>query len=315
MKRTRLLWPVAGIAALLATLLFVSGFVYAVREILSPNPDRQEAAPQAERQPNDPLSQNKIQILALGDSLTRGVGDEAGEGYVGKVKRALEKDTGKPVFVWNYAVNGARTQQLLAYLEAQSSADYVRQANIILLTIGGNDLNQFVNIPGTNETASQAAPGLPRTKAQTPVSPSSAAEGRQQTAAASPAPPVPGGVVPGADPVAIPYDEIKKRMPEVLARFDTIIGKLAEMNPNAKIVYVGLYHPYLDYDPDRKGSALIQDWNYGAFQIANKYPNVTVVPTFDVFQNHLNEMLFGDHFHPNGKGYERMAERVIQVLE
>lgn len=294
MKHNRLVWPIAGIIALLATLLFISGFVYAVREILVPSPSGPQTVPQTEGRPNDPLSKDKIQILALGDSLTKGVGDEAGDGYVGKVKRTLEQETGRPVYVWNYAVNGARTKDLLAKLEEAGSADYVRQANVILLTIGGNDLNQFASVPGGNAGVgtNQAAP------AQLPAA----------------APSAGNGAVPGTEGLAIPYEEIRKGMPAVLTRLDTIIGKLAQMNPNAKIVYVGLYHPYLDYDPERKGSVLIQEWNFGAFQIANQYPNVTVVPTFDVFQNHLSEMLFGDHFHPNGKGYETMAERVMQVL-
>lgn len=312
MKRTRLLWPIAGIAALLSTLLFIFGFAYAVREILYPQPDQAEFAPPAERQPLDPLARNNIQIVALGDSLTKGVGDEAGEGYVGKVKRMLEQDAQKPVYVWNYAVNGARTQQLLSYLEAGSSADYVRQANIILLTIGGNDLNQFVTAPGGTAAAEQTAPDAARSQA---ASPAPDAASRQPTAALPAAPAAAGPPGPGADALAIPYDEIRKKLPDVLARLEQIIGKLVQLNPEAKIVYVGLYHPYLDYDPDRKGAAIIQEWNFGAAQIANRYPNVTVVPTFDLFQNHLNELLFGDHFHPNGRGYERMAERVIQVLK
>lgn len=301
MKRSRLLWPIAGISALLSTLLFVFGFSYAVLEILNPNPEQQKIVSPSDRQTNATQSPNKIQILALGDSLTKGVGDEAGEGYVGKVKRELEKTTDKPVYVWNYAVNGARTQQLLTYLEAKSSADYVQQADIILLTIGGNDLNQFVSAAGTNggnAATSQAAPGLPR---------SSKASSSSPTEAVNPST--------ANEAIAIPYEEIKKKLPEVLTRFDTIIAKLSEMNPKASIIYVGLYHPYLDYDAERKGSTVIQEWNYRAFQIANKYPNVTVVPTFDVFQNHLKEMLFGDHFHPNGRGYEIMAERVMQVLQ
>lgn len=273
MKHTRLLWILAGTAALVSTVIFLIGFIYGVQTVV--NPKGVEPKPGATEPPsaNVPAAQDKLQILALGDSLTKGVGDETGEGYVGKVKRALEKDAKKPVFVWNFAVNGALTTQLLSDLEAKSSADQVGRANIILLTIGGNDLNHL-------------------------------AEGS-----------VSAQNVPNVESLELNYDEVNQRMPEALDRLERIIAKLSGLNPAARIVYVGLYNPYSDLDPKGQGAALIAKWNYSAALIGNKYPNVTVVPTYDLFQTHQEEWLYSDHFHPNAIGYDKIAGRVVQLLK
>lgn len=273
MKHTRLLWILAGIAALLSTVIFIFGFAYGIQTVVNPKggvpePGRTEAPAEKAPTPRD-----KLQILALGDSLTKGLGDETGEGYVGKVKRALDKEAKNPVFLWNFAVNGAHTTQLLNDLETKISADSVRQANIILLTIGGNDLNQLAE-------GSLSAQNVPDEKS-----------------------------------LEINYDEVDKRMPEAVDRLERIIAKLSGLNPEAKIVYVALYNPYSDNDPKGQGAALIAKWNYNAALIANKYPNVTVVPTYDLFKNRNGDLLYSDHFHPNAAGYQYIAERVIQVLK
>lgn len=281
MKNTRLTWGIAGLAGLLSTLLFATGFIYAIQTILNPKGEDIPTAVQASPKTDGLASKDQIRILALGDSLTKGVGDTSGEGYVGKVRKLLEQGQDKKqVYVWNFAVNGYRTEQLLEDIGKPSALSYVEQADVVLLTIGGNDLNRFASSPIAAGGASSGAGG------QNPQ-----------------------------DDMTINMTETKKRLPEALDRLNRIITKLAEKNPKAKILYVGLYHPYLDFDPNREGSELIQEWNHQAFLIANRFPNVTVIPTYDIFQNRLNELLFTDHFHPNGDGYSLIADRVMQVLK
>jgi lysophospholipase L1-like esterase len=271
MKSTRLLWRTAGITALLATVLFIAGFVYAVQSILHPKGTDAAPAQPTPAAGSDLLAKDKLQIVALGDSLTKGMGDTTGEGYAGKVKKGLQQDAGKPVYMWNFAQNGWRTDQLLAELNRPGSEipNSVRKADIVLLTIGGNDLFQF---------------GVANNSMNT-------------------------------DRLEIDYASLKEHLPKASSNLTKIIGRLAALNPQAKIVYVALYHPFLDYDPKREGSAIVQDWNNRAFAAANLYPNVTVIPTFDLFQKNLLKYLYSDHFHPNDAGYARMAERVIQALE
>lgn len=274
MKSSQLLWRAAGITALLATLLFLSGFVYAVQNILNPSGDSSITAPSHEglTEANPVLDKTRVQILGLGDSLTKGVGDPTGEGYIGKVERMIEDDSDKDVYVWNYAVSGSRTDQLLELITAENSEvrQSVQKADLVLLTIGGNDLFQL---------------------------------GLGQVDAANP------------DSAEIDFENAAVRMPEAVDRLEKILSELAGLNPETRIIYLGLYHPFLNFDHDRLGSVLIQEWNSRAIELSNRYPNLTVVPTYDLFQTYLSKYLSDDHFHPNGEGYERMAERVMQVLQ
>lgn len=280
MAGTKWLWRITGLMGLIATILMVTGLIYGIRTVLDPQGENlPEAADQQPVDAADPTRHSdKIQILALGDSLTKGLGDEKGEGYVGKVKRLLEERAGKPVYLWNFAVNGATTIDLAAELDKPTAPEYIKQADIILFTIGGNDLNRI---------------------AQTPAS--------------SPAPAAGSEAVPSE--IQFNFDELARKLPDSEKRLSAIVEKLAVLNPKAQIVYVGLYHPFLEFDPDRAAAAWIGRWNNVAFQAASKYANAAVVPTYDIFQQHWQELLSADHFHPNGAGYEEMAARVMQALK
>ncbi|WP_046129601.1 SGNH/GDSL hydrolase family protein [Bacillus sp. TH008] len=86
-----------------------------------------------------------IVIAAVGDSLTKGVGDQEGKGYVGMVAEKLKSRSDvKSVTVKNYAVKGYRTDQLKKKLEERQVQEGLRDADYILLTIGGNDLMKVV---------------------------------------------------------------------------------------------------------------------------------------------------------------------------
>lgn len=88
----------------------------------------------------------RITAVGLGDSLTQGVGDELKKGgYFGRITREMDDWKGvKDVRVDNLAKRGRRSDQLLAQLEQEDIQEYVKQADIIFLTIGGNDIMKVV---------------------------------------------------------------------------------------------------------------------------------------------------------------------------
>jgi lysophospholipase L1-like esterase len=87
-------------------------------------------------------NKDKKMIVALGDSLTRGTGDSEGKGYIGYLMDELEQKTNEKMMIQNFGVKGYRTEQLYEQLQQKSVKGYVQQADIILITIGGNDLFQ-----------------------------------------------------------------------------------------------------------------------------------------------------------------------------
>jgi len=146
LKSSGFIWGTVGIAALLSSLLLVFGLVYAVNDVVNPTKTLFEDESNVPDTQQDENEDGRIEIVALGDSLTKGTGDRMGLGYVGYMREKIAEVTGKPVFILNnLGVNGYRTEQLLADLNDNSTiVETVAKADIIVFTIGGNDLFKYV---------------------------------------------------------------------------------------------------------------------------------------------------------------------------
>ncbi|QGQ96803.1 lipase [Paenibacillus psychroresistens] len=284
MKSSRTLWRVVGSIAAFSTLLFIFGFIYAAQDVINPKPsDFGEEPSSTSGGVMEMFPKGDVTIVALGDSLTKGTGDLSLEGgYAGKAAKKLEVILKKPVHVINQAINGWRADNLLNSLEEPNIQNLIKSADIIMLTIGGNDLNHAADNPiDVTDTKIKVTPAPSET--------------------------------PGSN-LEINYAEIKKSLSASEEKMAKILTTIATLNPNAKIVYVGLYNPYYEQDTKKEGTAILQDWNLKASQVASAYPNMLVVPTFDLFQLNIKYYLYIDEFHPNLLGYERIADRVVQAL-
>ncbi|PZD93599.1 GDSL family lipase [Paenibacillus sambharensis] len=264
---SRKVWLAVGLVSLVSTLLLLAGFGYAVRDLLAPGASTpfRTAEPEPE---TSPVPAEGYRIVALGDSLTKGTGDATGEGYVKQAAALIEEASGEQVeIINNLAIGGMRADQLAERLQADKSfARALTQANLILLSIGGNDLFQFAR----TETGSGAA--------------------------------------------AIEPELAAKRLEEGLGRLSDVVERIREVNPDAKLVYIGLYNPFYDIPELRGGSLAVQDWNREAYRILNEQGNAILVPTSDLFEETIAFHLSSDHFHPNHAGYGKIAERLVQSL-
>jgi lysophospholipase L1-like esterase len=82
-----------------------------------------------------------LKIVLLGDSVARGTGDESGEGIGGYVEKVLEERKIAHEDPLNLAVNGARTHDLLKQIdESPSVRGFIANADVVVVSIGGNDL-------------------------------------------------------------------------------------------------------------------------------------------------------------------------------
>jgi lysophospholipase L1-like esterase len=92
-----------------------------------------------------------------------------------------------------------------------------------------------------------------------------------------------------------------------------ILAALREANPSAPICVIGLYDPFgKEAGSGRLGASVILQWNTLASETALSFPNVFLIPTFDLFQGR-SDRLGADQYHPNARAYEAIAERVMQV--
>lgn len=278
------LWRIIGLSAVLSALLLLAGFGYAVKDMLYPKGEVYAGSTRAPSLPaGGQVSLDKeISITAIGDSLTKGTGDSTGEGYVKQTIAMLKaKHPDIPVRLNNnLAVNGLKADKLAALLETDKGYRYaLKQANVILFTIGGNDLFQFASgEKGTSQSANEKTENA-----------DDAADG-------------------------LDLDKLNSEIPTGLQRFEKIARSLHDLNPNARVIYVGLYNPFYDIADYRSGSLQIQDWNEQVYAKLQRYPNMSLIPTFDLFEGTIGRYLSSDHFHPNHSGYAQIAARIVQSL-
>lgn len=257
----KLLWRTTGLLSLLSFLLFAAGFVLAMNpQQLAPTTG---APPVETEEPLAPLPKEGVhKVVALGDSLTRGAGDANGQGYVGLVRQALEKKAGHPITFTNLAINGQESSDLLKQMSEAQVKTLLAEADLILFTIGGNDLFR-------------------------------------QT----------GGLY------TIDKEKVAAATDRLATNYEEIIRQIRQLNSKATIVYTSLYNPFGNTEAAVDTVQPVLDWNSTASAIASRYPQVFVVPTYDMFLRKEQAYLYTDHFHPNAEGYARIAERILQALE
>ena len=132
--RRFLFWQLPLVLALVAAIAFAGGFLSFLRG------DTGVPVNIVTRPSQDSAPREKIAPMILGDSLARGTGDETGLGVGGRLVDELHRRKINTANIVNVAVNGARTQDLLQQLEGSNIRRLLSQSNVIILSIGGNDL-------------------------------------------------------------------------------------------------------------------------------------------------------------------------------
>lgn len=94
----------------------------------------------------DLFIRDNLRIAAVGDSLTQGVGDTTGSGgYLGILKENFNSnEENGTVEIDNYGKRGNRTDQLLERLDSEEIQNSIRTSDIVLITIGANDVMEVV---------------------------------------------------------------------------------------------------------------------------------------------------------------------------
>lgn len=207
-----------------------------------------------------------ITVLGLGDSLTQGIGDEKKRsGYFGRMATKMTEWKGVANIVEdNRAKRGKRSDQLLNELSNVETQNAIKKADIIYITIGGNDIMKVVK--------------------------KNLFELRKE-------------------PFEIEKGHYQKRLAEI---FDII----RVLNPDAIIVLTGLYNPFsIITDEAEEFENIVKDWNSVLEQQTIWDGKTCYVDVIDLFDSNANMVYHTDFFHPNGKGYEKMANRIENQLK
>lgn len=260
---TQRLWYIFGTIGLLSTMILVFGFVSGIRDVLGEhNQINSILQVDGTPPPAEKLGANQpLIVAAYGDSLTKGTGDETLKGYVGYLNDLMTA-RGQNVRFSNFAINGYTSVQLLKDLTDHDGAkEIISKSDVILLTIGGNDLYR-----------------------------------------------------PSRDVAATP-EAFAERSKPALERVQKIFKEMRSANPDAFLIYTGLYNPFRYTKEGYVFDPYVQNWNAQVQAMLATDPNAIFVPSADLYLRNTKTYLSQDLYHPNAKGYQRMAERIAQVLE
>ncbi len=124
------------IIATLFSFLWLAGLGWAVGEYYAGKPDK---IPQ-QSSINKVEKKKGLSIVTLGDSLTRGTGDETGKGYVGILMDEIKEKSKQDVQLTNLGIIGQRSNELMKQVQQAEVQRQIQTADLVLVTIGGNDL-------------------------------------------------------------------------------------------------------------------------------------------------------------------------------
>ncbi|HEX2831629.1 MAG TPA: GDSL-type esterase/lipase family protein [Thermoanaerobaculia bacterium] len=195
-----------------------------------------------------------LRVVVIGDSVAHGAGDERRGGIAAVLQRALPNGD-----VRNLGIDGARTANVLALLARNDAQAAIAQADVVVLSIGGNDLygDSFAQL------LSGVAPVLQQRR--------------------------------------------------VVARVGNVINRLHELNPDARVLLLGLYNPYRH---STRAAWLERQVNLWDARVIARFAGdrqVTVLRICDLLDRD-DRISTIDRFHPGMRGYEAIAMRVATAL-
>lgn len=224
-----------------------------------------------------------LNYVAIGDSLTQGVGDTTDQGgFVPILAQALESKYGYTVHSENYGISGNTSAQILSRMKKQTKIQTaLKKADLMTLTVGGNDVMAVIR---KNLTKLSVNSFKQPAKAYQKRLCSIIEVARQDKST------LPIYVLGIYNPFYLNFPDMTQ-MQEVIDNWNTATEEVVKEYQNVYFVPIN--------DALYKGI----DGKEGIVQTSGTQTNV------------LNDALFeGDHFHPNNIGYQIMSDQVMEKI-
>ncbi len=206
-----------------------------------------------------------LNVVGIGDSLTKGVGYEEGGGYAGiSTERLKDLSSIQDLSFNNYAIHGDTTEDLLDVLPKDNVREALQQADMIFLSIGGNNLVNVLK----------------------------------------------------KEFLDLQVEDFETKRQDFRQSFNQILVKIRALNHQAPIYFIGLYNPFEDYFGEANAAfqSILEEWNHTCQLILDLYQNTVFIKTEDLFKGSSKDLLSSDHFHPNKKGYQLIADRLMKAI-
>jgi lysophospholipase L1-like esterase len=258
----KVIWPLLLFISMALAIVFISGFIASV--VVSKSEESAPIDQQLESSTNKPeegesMSEASSDILILGDSIGFGIGDEENLGIGKRYLDLIDEKDGNKKTSTNISVPSYESNELVNLIKSAENKASISKANLIIISIGGNDLNRLDYEDRVSLT--------------------------------------------------LAFEEALKNYKKNL---ELITKEIRALNPDAQLALIGLYDPYSKEDPEK--TRFLLDWNYETSLIVDSDVKFAYVPTYDLFKYHLTDYLSPDEFHPNGSGYQMIAEELDRIL-
>lgn len=229
-------------------------------------------------------SQSSLNYLAIGDSLTEGIGDESNQGgFVPLLAQDIESHFNIQVTASNFGVAGNTSQQILDRMKDDPNLKKaLESADLITVTVGGNDIMAVVrqNLSTLDESSFLEASKDYQNHLREMIS--LAKKGNKR---------VKIYILGLYNPFFLNFPQIKE--------MQSIIDDWNEMTKAVTSDYSNVHFVPIN---DRLYKGI--DGKDGVVQSDGNQKKV------------LNDALFsGDHFHPNHIGYQIMSDTVLETLK
>ena len=222
-----------------------------------------------------------IHLAAVGDSLTHGVGDTTHQGgYVPLIAQDMQVATNRKVATSNYGVTGDTARQIQKRVRTQKKLQTsVKNAGIITMTVGGNDLMHLLQKNMLSINTKDVTRGINTFQKHLTSLIS-------DVRALNPNAPI--YVFGIYNPFYVYFPNITKMQTSVQRWNKQTQKTLATLN---KVYYVDIDSVLSKGNGQKKASS------------AKK-------------QKAVNNLIYGkDHFHPNNAGYEQMTTQLWDVMK
>lgn len=261
-------------------LLFVGFFIFVV-------PSAHQSSKIAEKIKS--IKNEKVTYVAIGDSLTQGVGDSSNQGgFVPVLSQALESDFDWQVTSRNYGIAGNTSNQILKRMQEKKDIQRdLKKAKVMTLTVGGNDVIHVIkdNITNLNvDTFTKPAQAYQKRLGQI----IELARKNNKT--------LPIYIVGIYNPFYLNFPEMTE-MQTIVDNWNQSTEEVCKKYDNVYFVPV---NDLLYKGIDGKGGVTSTDDSSQSSKSS---------------QDSLNDALFeDDHFHPNNTGYQIMSDAILKRI-
>ncbi|SYW20394.1 SGNH/GDSL hydrolase family protein [Oenococcus oeni] len=254
-------------------------------------------------------SSQNITVVFLGDSLTYGVGDTAGEhGYTGRVMKLLKKTYPQYKFSsYDFGKPGDRSDQILKRINQSSEQQQLlKKTDLVIMTVGGNDLRQELLKNADTKSASSLTSSVKKSSAKYETSLKNLLKRVAILRKSKSSLFIFGNYNPTFVNMAS-----RKDINQDVKLYNAINKKLVKQQTNGYYISIFRQLTYGQYQTSKQIKKLTSEDLIANGKVGNKTQKSVLSGSIKIKNDYISQ---ADHFHPNNLGYDYMAKELFKAV-